>query len=148
MSAAPAPPIAPTALATRRAAAYTPAMPVSLATVARLMLVLALAFNGWAPPAHAHAAVPLAAVSAESVASVPDCHREAKGLKGFDATANSGCCAAGICQGCNCVMACATALPVSGSSSTQWASSPAPGIGAAGAPGACPTGNPLRPPIA
>ncbi|TXK65711.1 CopL family metal-binding regulatory protein [Alkalisalibacterium limincola] len=148
MSAAPRSPDGATALARWRAAAYTAAMPVSLATVARLMLVLALAFNGWALPAHAHASMSAAAASSDQAAGVGDCHQHAKAPAGTATDAGTECCATGSCQGCSCVMACATALPVAGASGTQWAASKAPLAGPVDAPGTCPSGNPLRPPIA
>ena len=148
MSAAPRPTRGATTFAPAQTPVYTRTMPVSFATVARLMLVLALAFNGWALPAHAHASMSAVAESGDQAAGDSDCHEHAKGSTLPTIDAGTDCCAAGSCQGCSCMMACATALPVAGSSGTQWAASAAPRAGPAGAPGACPTGNPLRPPIA
>lgn len=148
MSAAPRPTRAGTAFAPGRAPAYTWAMPVSLATVARLMLVLALAFNGWAGPAHAHVSISTATESSDQIAGDSDCHEHAKDRTGTGMDAGMDCCASGACQGCSCVMACATALPVSGSRGTQWAAAAVPRAGPAAAPRTWPSGNPLRPPIA
>lgn len=148
MSAAPRPTRGATTFAPAQTPVYTQVMPVSFATVARLMLVLALAFNGWAAPAHAQASTLAATESSDQVAGGSDCHEHAKGLTGNGIAAGMDCCASGVCQGCSCVMACVTALPVAGSSGKQWAASAAPRAGPAAAPGTRPSGNPLRPPIA
>lgn len=138
---------APLELARREAAAYTPKMPALSANLIRLLLLLALAFSGWAPAAHAHVKGPAAAAGTDQVAGLPDCHEQIERL-GVAGEACGDCCDVGSCQGCSCAMACGTALPFSSASPTGWIASPALWPGPASATRARPFGSPLRPPIA